>query len=100
MPASASPSVSLARTDLTSTSWLTGFPVMWSRSSSAWPSFPQGAVGTQVTNFTDDLSRSEKLWTSPGLSTGVASTITLVANVRGYDDCAASAQSMVGSSAV
>src|SRR5690349_18884545 len=85
IPASASPSVTLASTDLTSTSWLTGLAVMWFWSSSSWPIFPQGAVGTQTTYLTDGLSRSAKDWMSAGLDFGVASTMTFVANTVGVE---------------
>ena len=73
---------------------------MWSWSSRAWPTAPHGAVGTHITYFTDDLSRSENDRTFAGLSAGVASTMTLVAKILGVEAWADFALSIVVVSAV
>src|SRR4051794_13763846 len=100
MPASASPSVTLANTLLTSTSVLAGSAVMWSCSRSAAATLPHGAVSTQTTYFTPLESRSANRVRFAGLSLGGASTITLVAKVFGVVDKAVFALSIVVVSAV
>src|SRR4051794_4584392 len=83
MPASASPSSTLARTDLTSTSSLAGLAVRPVVEITSAASLPQGAVSTQTTYLTPGCDRSENAVMCAGLSWGTASTRWLVANTSG-----------------
>src|SRR5216683_3350105 len=85
MPASTSPSSTLASTDFTSGSSVTGLTVILALLNTFAAVVPHGTSGWHNATLTDDLARSVTDVTLAGLDGGTATSITFLAKSDGLD---------------